>query len=118
MTSVARSPSKPSHLRPQRLRRRIAERMRSPIAARQSGSRGTGAIRVFRSGPDRYFVTEDAKAASRRATASLARLTESSEPAADCSAVLADCAAWLAEFCALVAAVDADCALASACEVA
>src|SRR5258708_29830460 len=60
---------------------------------------------------DRYFVTEDANAASRRATASLARLTESSAPAAASWAVLADWAAWLAEFCAFVAAAAARCAL-------
>jgi hypothetical protein len=66
----------------------------------------------------RYFVTEDAKAASSRATASLARLTESSAPAAASSAVFADCAAVLPEFCALLDAVEACCALDSACEVA
>ena len=51
------------------------------IVETANGARGSGSSSAV-SGTDRYFVTEDAKSASRRATASLARLTESCAPPA------------------------------------
>lgn len=96
MTRAARLPRLPVSL-PRSRAHNTGAADRAP-AGRVGKSDGSGSADPLPPNVDGYFVTDDAKAASSRATASFARLTESSAPAADSCAVFADCAAWFAEF--------------------